>query len=535
MGQCAICCAGAGASCPGQDEPAACEGYEQDGSCEDVLSSIRLDFKDPCAVRAHEAMLLAVTEHRLGHYQAAGAALEEAQLQLKQGWVPPDLKKAYDTDPALQAVKEAIGSDFLAKTVLSTPARNSPAVFGKRRPEHPPLVEDAEGATGQATAEESLVTSPEGAGSLQSDDRPSAALAQLGHAADVIRQLCREARIFEAVDAVAAFERELASAVRLAETCRQDASRRNMLEVAERLMSDQQIAKLRSIFGRLEPYFRPDGLLVAAAGGRPDAWVADVRQDPEICEHFRIEVASRYLDDGEREKSGPVSQILVKISLVNWPQELEDLIALDRETDLAKKEFIEDCRLYEGQPGGPEQLMSSMLHYVIRPSLLPLFSIDFLQLREYAVCEQPRVPGYVPGVFVLEETPPSTEQVFEGWQLPASQGSIRILQKTIKHLASSAEHPHCSTQTIIMKAGLSIPKGFISLKLVNTIILTTTLKTFKNFKRDSVDRWGEQGVQERMANAGAFYQAVASVKAAPGKTMSEVKAASAIQSEPLAL
>merc|ERR1712032_418853 len=161
-------------------------------------------------------------------------------------------------------------------------------------------------------------------------------------------------------------------------------------------------------------------------------------------------------------------------------------IALDRETDLCKREMIQDCRAFEGTPGGPEQLRSAMLHYVIRPALLPVISLDFLQLREYAVCASSPLPGYSAGVLVT--------------------------QKTIKHFAASVEHLGCSSQTLVLNLAIPIPPRMAPLRLISIIILNTTLKTFGSFKSDVVDRWDEAGYKARMEKNKMFYGAVAAVR-----------------------
>merc|ERR1712032_449452 len=188
-------------------------------------------------------------------------------------------------------------------------------------------------------------------------------------------------------------------------------------------------------------------------------------------------------------------------------------IALDRETDLCKREMIQDCRAFEGTPGGPEQLRSAMLHYVIRPALLPVISLDFLQLREYAVCASSPLPGYSAGVLVTENTPPSGQLEFEGWQLPIAKfGSVRVTQKTIKHFAASVEHLGCSSQTLVLNLAIPIPPRMAPLRLISNIILNTTLKTFGSFKSDVVDRWDEAGYKARMEKNKMFYGAVAAVR-----------------------
>ena len=74
---------------------------------------------------------------------------------------------------------------------------------------------------------------------------------------------------------------------------------------------------------------------------------------------------------------------------------------MDKETDLLSKETVQYCNLWEGTAGGPEQLMSSILHSAIRPAAFHLLTIDFLQLREYCLCHNPPLPGYAAGVLVL--------------------------------------------------------------------------------------------------------------------------------------
>merc|ERR1712166_92337 len=107
--------------------------------------------------------------------------------------------------------------------------------------------------------------------------------------------------------------------------------------------------------------------------------------------------------------------------------------------------------------------------------------MEFVQCREYVVCNEPPVMGYVPGVFVLEQTPPFTapRELFEGWKIPESSwGWKRLIQKSVKHFHASTEHDGCSTCVIMMKADVPIPKWFAPVGMINKIVLTTTMESF---------------------------------------------------------
>lgn len=323
-----------------------------------------------------------------------------------------------------------------------------------------------------------------------------------------IHSLCLEARVLEAAQALKTLESRLESVLD-GECVPADAR-----SARERLKSDPMYAKLRLVYGRLEPYLHPEvGLLMSALRGSDEKWARGVMRDKRISDSFRLEVGIRFLEGKECDVDGAPTQVLIRIRIVNWPQGLADAIALDKETDLGSKLTIADCKSFAGIVGGPEQLMSSMIHYVIRPSQFPVISIDFLQLREYALCHQSPLSEYAAGVFVTENTPPCDGGDFEGWTIPTVKfGTKRICQQTVKHFCWSPECPNTSTQTIVMKAALNIPKLLVSANLIKNIILRTTLTTFVNTKLEVVDKWAERGFVDRIAKERTFYDAVSSIR-----------------------
>jgi hypothetical protein len=269
------------------------------------------------------------------------------------------------------------------------------------------------------------------------------------------------------------------------------------------------LRKLRSVHTRLQAYLQPDGLY-ALAMKSDERWSVASREEKRVGDHFRMTVKIRVLEKDERNPKGESTQVVFCISLINWPMPVEDFVALDRETDLIRKEWIQDCREVNGKPAGRDQLMSTMYHYKIRPALVPI-AFEFLMLKEYAVCSTPAVEGFPPAVFVVEDTPP-TQATYEGFELPLPTGSTkRITFRTIKSFTSSEEHPGCSNQVIVTRAGANIPSWMLPTSLARDIILDTTMKTFIAFKEKAVGKWAENGYTDRQANARCFYDSVRSL------------------------
>merc|ERR1711964_385871 len=101
--------------------------------------------------------------------------------------------------------------------------------------------------------------------------------------------------------------------------------------------------------------------------------------------------------------------------------------------------------------------MSSTLHQVVRPPLLPV-SFELASSREFAVCKESPLSGYSPGVIQIEESLPLDRSEFEGWKVPPQRaGYIRQTNLCIKHVAPSTEEPNCVTLTILARGGAPLP------------------------------------------------------------------------------
>lgn len=338
------------------------------------------------------------------------------------------------------------------------------------------------------------------------------ALEQHNSSLATIRQHCCENRLLVAMEALNALELDVAATLKMGAPRNQDGVMDSVAKFSEALSKDGELIKLRSIHSRLDLYLQPNGLLAASLRGSDSSWAVACKREPRIGEHFRMECRMRFLEPSERSEDGGTTQVMFCIILENWPQRLEEFVCMDREVDLMHKDVVEDCRSMCGEVGGPDMLRSSMLYYVIRPALLPM-SFACLNIREYAVCHESPVLGFSPGVFVVENTPPLRGgTMYEGFRLPPDKWATKkVIRNTIKHIATSKDHPGCSNQRMVSTAGIPVPQWMVPLHLLVAVILNTTIASFINFKLELADKWEEAGFAKRMADAPDFYGAVRSV------------------------
>jgi len=453
---------------------------------------------EECYVKALEAMVQAIEHQNLGAHTKAFTALAYAEMWLGKGpGVPLDLQGAYDSDPELQTVKKMRHSmDIVLKG--SEPASPEEVQESKNRMlQMARNNEQAEASDALKEDAKEQVVGRSRRNSIGGTD----ALAR-------VRQLCCEARIFEAAAALNALQLDIASVYKLELSEFMD----NACQHGSRLQSDSMIAKLQSVHGRYKKHLDPQGLLALALQGSAEKWVSGETWDPSIHPKFHCSIRLRLAEDTEREENGPMSQFIAKVTFECWPQTLTDFVAMERETDLFKKEFIDSCRFITGMPGELEQLMSSSLHVVIRPPLLPL-SFENAVTREFAVCEKSPLSGYSPGVLEIEQNLPLDKKEFEGWKVPPQRlGYVRQSGLTIKHIAPSAEDPHCVTVTMVGRGGAPLPRWMLPLGLVKNILLDLLANSFKKIKEKLLGDWESYGYPERIAKNPDLYGAIAAMK-----------------------
>jgi len=341
--------------------------------------------------------------------------------------------------------------------------------------------------------------------------RPSVLLDHNAAALARVRQLCCEARIFEAAAALDALELDIASTYESPKGLERSDIKDRACQLGSCLQSDPVISKLRSVHGRLKKHLDPQGLLAQSLQGSAEKWVSGELQDPSIHPEFKFSAHMRLLEGTERDDNGPTTQIITKCIMQCWPQTLSNWLALERETAIFEKEWLASCKFFIGVTGELEQLMSSSVHLAIQA--FPLPCMEAANIREFAVCLESPLSGYSPGVLEIEQSLPQDKDEFEGWKVPPRRfGYVRNEGLTIKHAAPSTEDPHCVTATIVSKTGFPLPKSMLPLNLMKDIFLSVFHKTFKNMKEKVVENWESTGFPECMAKHPDLYGAVAAIK-----------------------
>jgi len=561
MGQCCSTCQVTGS--PGQEGRAAeqeehsATGLEQKKEQEvTLLSSVWLNPSetDDCYMKAYEALKLSIDEDRSMASTAAFAALADAEMWLSKGKppVPSDLQIAFETDPEIIQVKKKLQSmdECLAKSaeataeqrkeamarvsvhVLDETVQDKESVIQKTLTEMSDRVSetrtdaniDHEGAVNRlgltrkrpsvTSANTDLMqnqTSLASGGERKMNPRPSVRIAEEELSFQRIKNLCSEVQVFAAVEELKALELDVATTYELAKAVERMEVMDQAVALSQQLNTDPVLQKLRSVHSRFEEITNPQGLLSQAMTG--ENWVTGELKDADLGEHFRMEVAMRLAEAAERDKDGPATQLIAKVTMSGWPQPASNFLALERETDLFQKEFMADCKFSTGIPGELDQLMSCMGHLQVRPALLPI-NFEYVFFREFAVCPSGLLPGLSSGALEIESNLPLNKSEFEGWKIPPAKfGNVRSESKQIKHIAPTEGHPELTTITIFSKDGIPLPGWMLPLKFLMKLAIDLCLKTFKRIKEKVVDKWEELPYSDRTKASRKLYDALAGINA----------------------
>lgn len=533
-----------------------CYGGHESGEVR--ISSVELEEgTEQCYINAQQALDLAVQRHRAGGYYDAFRLLADAEQHLTGDGVtqrpPALLLAAFHSDPDIQAIRDSLIAmdNCLAQAEECSPEQleatmNSAAeeVFADRAPGKPEtsngrameeVVRTRSKQASKIAMEEvvrsrSMRPSMTGADSemrrtvdllsiteavteapLAENRKPSKEnRANMTKFANVVG-LCEEVRVFEAVAALKAVEVKVASTYQLARVAKRTDLLDEICGLAARCGSDPVFVKLRAIHGRMEQALGPQGLLTQSLRGADSDWIIGEIRDPSIGEHFKCEFRIRFAKGEEVEKDGETSQLIARATVSNWPQSLQNWVALERETDLCRKEYVQDCKSVRGTPGGPEQMMSAMLNAIVRPMLMP-FKFDAVMARDFSVCADGQIPGFPRAVLQLEQSLPKGEREFEGWTIPPEKwGNIRVSSKIAKVFVPSTVHVNCSTMVLGARIGVPLPKSMVPLGMLKMMMLDVFSKSFQLLKRQVLDSWGSTGYPARIEQARAFYGAVAAL------------------------
>lgn len=305
-------------------------------------------------------------------------------------------------------------------------------------------------------------------------------------------ELCRSSRLLEAVEVFEELTRE--SPI-----------------TARELHDNPTIVKLRAIGARLRRGLA--GTLVPAA--RTDTeWVHAEIRDPKVAKDFLITMDLRFAQGEEHDKLGPTSQMIAKVKMVSFPARVTQWIALQREVDLFKKEWIKDCDKMENIVGDhAHQLSSVLMHIILAPFLLP-FRLEEVLIREFSVCSEAPVHGMLPedrtpGVLLMESNPPEKVNHFEEWEVPAKGGRIVRMRSTkVLYITSSGAGNMCD---IVAAARLGFPvyRQILPLDLLKRVLIDLFRESVRRLKEQVFDCWNEMEFDKRIAADPEFYDAVA--------------------------
>mmetsp|Transcript_10540 Transcript_10540/g.17577 ORF Transcript_10540/g.17577 Transcript_10540/m.17577 type:complete len:413 (-) Transcript_10540:195-1433(-) len=336
------------------------------------------------------------------------------------------------------------------------------------------------------------------------DIRPWGDLNNLEEQFAAVQQLCREARVLEAGSKLDELDWGLAAALKS-----QTEASNPFLEFSERVKVDPVLRKLKLLRPRVQAQLKPDALLSLVLKGEKSAWIAETVKDPSIGENFTLEVKVRFAEKPEYIAGAGACQFILCCTCSGWPQPVESFIALVRELDFGKKEHIHDCTDLQGTPGGPEQLMTAWLRYVVRPALCPL-NLEFVLRREFDLLQDGAIPGYPAGVMMLEKSMPTGVADFEGWPVPPTKwGQYRMSNDVVWHASPDKERQGCASIIMAGRYGAPIPKWMAPLSIIHKVCMGTIHKTLQKLIVAALPEWDKTyGKRMQTPEVQSLYSAI---------------------------
>lgn len=221
-----------------------------------------------------------------------------------------------------------------------------------------------------------------------------------------------------------------------------------------------------------------------------------------------MEMKLRHAEEHERDPNGASTQLISMATCKNFPIALEKAIAFERETDLMRKEWLQDCRRTSGEVTGPENLMTSLMHAEISSPLMPVV-LDAVQLRRFVVCQTAPCAGVGPGVLKTEISPPSDAETHEGIAIP--KPGPRVIRMEAKNYVyfMPGRRPDVTEVVIVGELGMPLPSWMVPLGLLSRFASDFITKTFIMVKEDVYDHWKDWQFDERIAANDNFYGSIA--------------------------
>jgi len=233
--------------------------------------------------------------------------------------------------------------------------------------------------------------------------------------------------------------------------------------------------------------------------------------DDEVGQGFRFELILRPAVGPERDDRGPLTQLMAVCRTYNFPLPLPQMIAVDVETDLFQREWVNGCTTRTATRGGVDAMHGGMTMTHIGLSPLPI-TIEEVTVREVAIFESGPLAELRPGVLVMENTPPVDGGAWENWEVPqpsGRRGFYRVVGSSKAYYKmASVEQPGCCDMVTICKIGISVPKWLLPVETLKGIVASKIKTSCKVLRHELCDRFDTFPYNDRMRTHADLYQAV---------------------------
>jgi len=309
-----------------------------------------------------------------------------------------------------------------------------------------------------------------------------------------IKELCRTVQTLDAFDALQQLELDVAEQAKQTRSADATAA----LKVFSKLLaSDPQLCQLRHLDTRIKKMMQVVDLVPNNREGDV-RWANLTKALPEIHPNCKLEMAGRFLEEGEKNKSTGSTQFVMMVRIYNIPITLNQNVAVYTHMDLYKKQW-DNCKDIRGWPGGPQK-MHSVVYSKVSPGPLPFTpDTEVVCIRDFSVCAKSPLPGFAPGVLVASN-PVDCLDASEGWEIPPIRPGVpRSTSSCIDYL-THGDHPTTSHLVFFLSRDVPFPQWMLPLNLGAKILSVLAEKNINSLKNHCWDCFDETGLVERMAS-----------------------------------
>ncbi|CAE8628014.1 unnamed protein product [Polarella glacialis] len=333
---------------------------------------------------------------------------------------------------------------------------------------------------------------------------------------DSVIGLCTTGRTMEAVVALEQLELQVSSGARSPAT--QDSA---SARLAARLRDEPVLQRLRAIRDRRATFLHR---LAGPAWKEGENWATIELRDPNLGDHFRLQMQIRFANTAERDPHVASSQLIIGTKVFGFPMPLPKLIAFQSQVDLMQKEWLKDCSNLVGKPGGSDKLFTSFLTSVLAPKMLPWKLEEFL-VRDFVVSEEALpINEARPGVTTMESSPADSLNSYFGVEIPKPRrGMIRLSgSEKMNHFMPGLAGPEYTDCISSVRISVPLNSWLVPLSLVKPFLADIFAGTLKTVKKNVIDDWDNLEFEKRMVENSDFFNKIQAVVDTQTKKLASV-------------